>query len=827
VARAAPWGYCARRLGIEACGACLERGFIGEISLLIRIRAALVAAACLLPLLFGTAMAQRAGVSQTGEGQAARGQQFAQINSGGTIQSIRIEGNQRIEGGTIRSYMLVAPGDPFDQDRIDRSLKTLYATGLFQDVKLQREGVVLVVRVVENPIVNRVAFEGNHKLSDEQLRPDLELRARSVFTPALAQTDRQHVLDLYARRGRFDATVEPKVIRLAQNRVDVVFEINEGETTLISRIAFVGNHAFSEGRLREVVNSREEAWWRFFSSSDTFDPERLTFDKELLRRFYLHEGYIDIDITNGKAELSPDRKAFFETFTINEGERIRVGKVGIVSHLRKLAADELTDKLLMEEGDWYDGDLVGRTADDIIAELQNRGFAFVDIQPRITRDREKHTVDLTFEIGEGPRVYVERIDITGNVRTEDKVIRREMRLAEGDAFSASAVKLSRQRLNDLQYFGRVDIQNSPGSAPDKAVLNTVIEEKATGELSFGGGYSTDVGALLNVGLRERNLVGTGISAGINGTLAQKSSSVDFSVTDPYFLDRNLVAGFDIFYIVTNNLGTAVYDERRAGIALNMGYAFNEHLRQNWSYSYVNRDVYNIYTGASYYILDQGGTTTLSQVGQTLTLDYRDSRINPHEGSVTRFGTDFAGVGGDARFARTKLDSTYYIPLDRFTGNADWHIAVSAGAGYLFNLGRQEQVIDRFFLGGDNLRGFEAGGVGPHDPVTGDSLGGRFLWTQSTELRYPLPVSADLGLTGRAFVDVGALTQGAFEAGRCPSAPGGVCPTIFQSSAPRVGVGVGVSWQTPLGLINIDLTPFVIKQTHDQTQLFRFGFGTRF
>jgi outer membrane protein insertion porin family len=794
---------------------------------LIRIRAALVAAACLLPLLFGTAMAQRADVSQAGQGQTVRGQQFAQITSGGTIQSIRVDGNQRIEAGTVRSYMLVAPGDAFDQDRLDRSLKTLYATGLFQDVKLQREGAVLVVRLVENPLVNRVVFEGNHKLSDEQLRPELGLRPRAVFTPALAQTDRQHILDLYARRGRFDAAVEPKIVRLAQNRVDVVFEINEGETTLISRIAFVGNHAFSEGRLREVVNSREEAWWRFLSSSDSYDPERLNFDKELLRRFYLQQGYIDIDITDAKAELSPDRKSFFMTFTLNEGERYHVGKVTVVSHLRKLSGDELTDKLLMEEGDWYNGDLVGRTADAIIAEVRNRGYAFVDVDPRIMRDREKRTVDLTFDVGEGPRVYIERIDITGNVRTEDKVIRRELRVAEGDAYNAAAVKLSRDRLNDLQYFGKVDLKTSPGSAPDKVVLDTTVEEKATGELSFGGGYSTDVGALLNMGLRERNLVGTGINAGINGTLAQKSSTVDLSVADPYFLDRNLVAGFDLFYIVTNNLGTAEYDERRAGIALNAGYAFNEHLSQNWSYSYVNREVFNIYTGASYFILDQGGTTTLSQVGQTLTLDYRDSRINPHEGSVYRLGTDFAGVGGDARFARAKLDSTYYIPLDHFTGNTDWNIAVSAGAGYLFNLGRQEQIIDRFFLGGDNLRGFEAGGVGPHDPTTGDSLGGRFLWTQSTELHFPLPVSADLGLTGRAFVDVGGLTQGTFESGRCPSAPNSVCPPIFASSAPRVGAGVGVSWQTPLGLINIDLAPFVLKQTYDQTQLFRFGFGTRF
>ena len=798
-------------------------------------RAALFATACLLPLLLSQASvaqvrrAPRAVPGRTlGSAAAQRTPPAARVAPGGVIAAIKVEGNQRIEEGTIRSYMLVQPGDPFDPERIDRSLKTLFATGLFQDVSLHRDGDTLVVKVQENPIVNRIAFEGNRKLNDDTLRGELQLRPRAVFTPQLAQADRQRLLDLYARRGRFAATVVPKVIRLDQNRVDVVFEINEGDTTLISRIAFVGNRAFSENRLREVINSREQAFYRILSSSDQYDPEKINFDKELLRRFYLKNGFADFEVRDATAELSPDRRAFFVTFTISEGERYKVGQVSIDSKLRNLKGEELTPLLQIAPGDTYDGDLVERTSQAIQDAVQNRGYAFVDVKPRIARDRAKKTVDLVFDVTEGPRVYVERIDISGNTRTKDRVIRREFRLAEGDAFNAATVRRSRQRLQDLGYFNSVTVTPTPGSAADRAVLNTVVDEKATGELTLGGGYSTDAGALVNVGLRERNLVGTGIDASINGVLAQRRSQLDLSITDPYFLDRNLVAGIDLFDVNNNNQDIAAYNESRLGGALRLGYEFNEHLRQAWTYSLVSRRIFDVQEGASIYVQNQVGTSLLSQIGQTLSLDYRDSRTEPHEGFLIRLGTDFAGLGGTARYVRTKLDGTYYIPLERFTGDADWGIALSAGGGYLAQLGREERIIDRFFLGGDNLRGFQSGGAGPHaisnvaNIGTNDSIGGRLIYTQSTELRFPLPISADLGLSGRAFVDIGSLS----EVTRL-GAINGVVPQVVADSTPRVGAGVGVSWKTPFGLINIDIADAVVKRPYDQTQVFRFGFGTRF
>lgn len=801
---------------------------VGGTRLLLTIRAERLIAACLMPVLvIGPAAAQTTAPANA-HPKPPRSAPARPSPNTGTIEAIKVEGAQRIEEGTIRSYLLVRPGDPFDPGRIDRSLKTLYATGLFKDVQLGRDGNTLIVRVIENPIVSRVAFEGNHKLTDDQLQPELQLRPRAVFTPALAEADRIHILGMYAKRGYYDATVEPKIIRLDQNRVDVVFQINDGSAALISKIVVTGNKAFSQSRLAEVISSRESRWWRFLSSSDNYDPERLAYDKELLRRFYLKNGYADVQITDASAELSPDRKGFFLSFTVNEGERYKVGKVAITVQLRNLTEAKLRPDLQLAPGDWYDGDAVGRSADAIELAVHNLGYAFVEVKPRVTRDVKNHIVDLTFDVGEGPRVYVERIDIVGNTRTEDKVIRREFRLAEGDPFSAEAVRLTKTRLTDLGYFTGVDIVTNPGSAADKAVLTTNISEKATGELSFGGGYSTDAGALVDVGLSERNLVGTGINAGINGVLAQRRSSINASVTNPYFLDRNLIGGADVFLIQTDFLGTEPYNENRVGFDLRLGYNFNEHLRQVWSYSLVDRQVYDIETGASPFILNESGTTVLSQASQVTTLDYRDSRVNPHKGGIAEVGTDIAGLGGDTKFIRGNLNGAYYIPLESYFGDPDWVLKFGGSTGYMQLLpGGREEIIDRFFLGGDNLRGFLDGGAGPTDRLTGNPLGGRFIWTQTTELHYPLPVSPDLGLTGRAFVDVGALTEASFRsADACRATTTSTCQ-ILQSPAPRIGAGVGISWQTAFGLINLDLAPFVIKQPGDQTQIFRFGFGTRF
>jgi outer membrane protein insertion porin family len=745
--------------------------------------------------------------------------------AGGIVQAIDVRGNQRIEAGTIRSYILVRPGDPFDPDRIDRSLKTLYSTGLFSNVQFSRQGNVLIVTVAENPLMNKVVLEGNHRLSDDQITPELKSRPRAVFSPEVVEADRQKILDLYAKKGNFDATVEPKIIHQSENRVDVVFQVNEGPTAFISKIAIVGNQAFSQDQLIDAISERESRWWRFLSSADQYDPERLNYDKELLRRFYLKHGYADIQVLDATAQLSPDHRGFFVTFTVHEGERYKFGDIKISSQIKGVTSDELMKVVELKPGDWYDGDAVGKTADAIEEAIHNRAYAFVEVKPRVKKNPDTHTVDLQFDVGEGPRVYIERIDISGNTRTKDKVIRREFRLAEGDAFNAELIRKTRQRLTDLGYFSAVDITTAPGSSPDKAIVTVRVAEKSTGTLSFGGGYSTDAGALLDIGLAERNMVGTGIDASINGVLAQRRSSINLSVTDPYFLDRNLIGGFDLFLIQTDYLGTEPYDEYRLGGDVRLGYDFNEHLRQIWSYTLVDRDVYDVQTTASPVIINQQGWSLLSQVSQLLTIDYRDSKTYPRSGWAIDLGVDYAGLGGTTSYVRGNFGAAYYIPLEKLMGDEDWGIKLSVGYGRMIELGGTDYIIDRFFLGGDNLRGFETGGAGPHDANSGDPLGGRQLWTESQELRFPIPgVPKDIGIVGRTFIDVGALTEASFPGGSCHNC--GVLD-IAASPTPRAGAGVGISWRTQFGLINVDLTPLVYKQPHDQTQIFRFGFGTRF
>ncbi|MCX8132457.1 MAG: outer membrane protein assembly factor BamA [Roseococcus sp.] len=771
------------------------------------LRVLLLASACAVGLLPPSAGSQPAARP------AARA-----AETGGPISAVVVRGNQRIEADTIRSYMLLQPGDLYDSDRADRSLRTLFATGLFRDVRIARDGARLVVEVQEAPIINRVAFEGNRRVSDDVLAAEVQLRPRSVLTPQLVQLDRQRILDLYARRGRFAARVEPKIIELDQNRVDLVFEIVEGDTALVARINFVGNQSFSDSRLRDVISTREQAFYRFLSSSDTFDPDRLAFDRELLRRYYLRNGYPDVQILGATAELAPDRSGFFVTFQIEEGPRYSFGTVEITSAFPNLDTASLRRFLEVSPGGVYDGDAVERTAQALSDAANLRGFPFVDVQPQIVRDTENRRVNITFAINEAPRVFVERIDIEGNTRTQDRVIRREFRLAEGDAFNAAQIRRSRERIRNLGFFSDVQITNAPGSAPDRTVLTTRVAERATGEVSIGGGYSTDAGFLADFGIRERNFSGTGIDTRIAATVAQRRSQVDLSVTEPAFMDRNLAVGADLFYIQRNLLLISGFNERRAGFSVRMGYEFNERLRQSWAYSLVNREVYNIQPGTSRFVTEQAGTTLLSQVSQTLVYDTRDNPIEARRGYVLRLGTDLAGLGGDVAYLRTRADAALFLPLERALGHQDYVLTISASFGHLydFDSSRRDRIVDRFFLGGENLRGFAIGGAGPRDLATRDALGGRLMWTQSTELRFPLPGLPDeIGLLGRAFVDVGSLSRTVAGTG------------VGDTAAPRVGAGVGVSWRSPFGLINIDIAHAVVKQSYDQTQVVRFGFGTRF
>jgi outer membrane protein insertion porin family len=751
----------------------------------------------------------------------------------GAIGSIRIEGIQRIEPETVRSYLLVQAGDPWDPERVDESLKALFATGLFADVKLTREGNTLVIRVVENPIINRIAFEGNSKLADKDLNSEIQLRPRVVYTRTRVQNDVKRILDLYRRRGHFAATVEPKIIQLSENRVDLVFEINEGPATGVRSINFVGNREFSDSTLRGVTDTKESRWYRFLSSADTYDPDRLTYDRELLRKFYLTEGYADFRVISAVAELTPDRDGFVVTFTMEEGERYRFGKVDVNIHLKDLPPESVLPLLNVQSGDWYDAGVVEKSIAILTDALGNRGYAFVEVKPQITRNREQHTLDVVFDVHEGPQVYVERIDINGNIRTLDRVIRREFRLVEGDAFNTSRMERSKDRIKNLGFFKKVEVKNTAGSAPDRTVVTVEVEEQSTGELSFGLGFSSTDGPLIDTSIRERNFLGRGQDLRVGTVLSFRSQQVDLSFTEPYFLDRNIAAGFDLFEVKTSPAtnfftgGSPPYQQFSYGGALRGGFQLTDSLRETFKYTVRSDDITDVQSNSSLFIALQQGTHVTSAIGQVLLYDKRDNRLEPTSGYYASIGNDLAGVGFGVQYVRNKVNAGYYYSVA-----PEWVLSLTGEAGDIFGYGGQKVLLqDRFFVGGDNLRGFEAAGIGPRDTVTQDALGGNKYYVASLGLTVPLGLPKELGITGRVFTDVGSLWSNDQKNLVLTPAQlvttGGVQPQVVDSTALRATAGVGISWKSPVGPILLDVALPIKKESFDKTQFFHISFGTRF
>jgi outer membrane protein insertion porin family len=736
----------------------------------------------------------------------------APLPQSGIGDLVQVEGNQRIEADTIRSYMLINPSDPFDAAAIDRSLKALFATGLFADVSIRRQGGGLVVAVVENPIINRIAFEGNKRINDKTLEQEVQLKPRVVYTRARVQADVQRLVQVYRRGGRFSATVEPKVVQLPQNRVDLIFEVDEGPVTGIRRINFIGNKKFDDDRLRRGIATKESRWYRFFSSDDTYDPDRLTLDRELLRKFYLARGYADFRVVSAVAELTPDQTDFFVTFTVEEGELYKFGTIEIASELKNLDPSRLRQMLKTLEGQVYNAELIDKTIEDLTFEVGRLGYAFVDIKPRVRRDRETRTIAITYQINEGPRVYVERINITGNVRTLDKVIRREFRLAEGDAFNTAKLRRSRQRIRALGFFDKVEVTQARGATPDRTVVNVDVQERSTGELSFGAGFSSTETVIGDIGLRERNLLGRGQDLKLDLTASPQRQQIDASFTDPYLFDQNLSGGVDVFKRRRDLQDRSGYNEIAQGAGLRTGFPITEELGIQFRYFVREDRILDVNPVASRFVRAAAGTTVTSGVGYAFAFDTRDDRFDPTSGVVVRFGQDVAGLGGTLHYLRSTASYAYFYPvMDEVT------LSLTMQGGHIVGLaGDDININNRFFLGGENFRGFRIGGVGPRDVTTADSLGANAFGVGSVELKFPLGLPQELGIFGRTFSDFGT-------AGSLDETGGG----IFDSKSLRVSLGVGISWRSPFGPIRVDLSRPVVKEKLDEPETFRFSFGTRF
>lgn len=747
------------------------------------------------------------------------------LAQGGPIREIRVTGNRRVEPETVRTYLKFSVGDAYDPSRVDASIRSLFSTGLFSDVQIDRDGPTVVVTVAENPVISQVAFEGNREVDKATLENEVQLKPRAVFTRAKVQSDVQRVLDVYRRQGRFAASVTPKLIELDSNRVNVVFEIDEGGATKVKAINFIGNRAFTDSQLRDIITTSQSGLFDFLKSTNVYDPDRLSLDRELLRQYYLKNGYADVRIVSAGAELDRDGSGFFITFVVDEGEIYNFGSVQIESLLTSVDAKNYYGELMTKPGSLYNQSSMDKTVEKLTLAVAEQGFAFARVRPKASRDPGARAINVTYTIDEGPRVYIERININGNARTRDYVVRREFRLAEGDAFNPLMVDKAKKRLQNLGFFKAVDIKRRPGSAPDRVVLDVELVEQSTGELSFGAGFSTAEGVIGDVSITERNLMGRGQFLRLKLAGSTERLQVDLSFTEPRFLDRNLSAGFDIFHKSVLASSYQQFASGATGGSLRLGFPLAENLWLTHSYTLSYNSISDVQTSASQAIKLSAGDYVTSSYGANLVYDQRNHPKNPTAGYYLQAGGELAGLGGDSKYYRFTGEGRYYYPIAEkitFVGRAT--------AGYI---GSWEddgiRLLDLFYKGGETIRGFNRAGIGPRDLTTGDALGGTTFWSTTAEVRFPVPfISDDLGMGLAAFVDAGSLYGAgkvAQNASNCATGAAAVC--LADSSLVRVTAGVSLLWNSPLGPLRLDVGKALVKESYDNEQLVRFGASTKF
>ncbi|UFW69004.1 outer membrane protein assembly factor BamA [Bradyrhizobium sp. WU425] len=722
-----------------------------------------------------------------------------------TVQSISVEGNRRVEVETIRSYFKPGPGGRLDQGAIDDGLKALIETGLFQDVRINRgAGGQIVVSVVENPVIGRIAFEGNKKIKDEQLTGEVQSKARGTFSRAMVQSDTLRIAEIYRRSGRYDVRVTPEIIEQPNNRVDLVFTVEEGAKTGVKSIEFVGNNAYSSYRLRDVIKTHESNLLSFLASSDIYDPDRVEADRDLIRRFYLKNGFADVQVVAALTEYDPEKKGFNVTFKIEEGSQYRVGSIDFRSSIPNFDPTSMRNYSRVNVGSLYNVESVEKSVEEMQIEASRRGYAFAVVRPGGDRNFEAHTVSVVFNIDEGPRTYIERINLRGNTRTRDYVIRREFDVSEGDAYNRALVDRAERRLKNLDYFKSVKITTEPGSSSDRVILLVDMEEKSTGDFSVSGGYSTTDGALAEVSVSERNLLGRGLFAKAAVTYGQYARGYSLSFVEPYLLDYRVALGLDLYQREQRSNSYISYGTKTLGFSPRLGFSLREDLSLQVRYSIYRQEItlpsYLANCNNNQFLADgvtpnpafnpspafsaasgiplapstnglgcysdgeaslpvrkelANGKTLTSALGYTLTYNTLDNNKNPTDGLLVDFRQDFAGVGGDVSYLKTVVDAKYYTPLV-----SDIVGLVRLQGGMLNKMGSDLRMLDHFQMGPNLVRGFAPNGIGPRDlnPFgTQDALGGTKYWGASLELQMPfwfLP--KEVGLKGAVYADAGGL-----------------------------------------------------------------------
>jgi outer membrane protein insertion porin family len=718
-----------------------------------------------------------------------------------TVKSISVEGAQRLEPETILSYIRMHVGDRYTQASADQVLKDLFATELFSDVQLRNDNGAVVIVVKENPVVNRIILEGNKRLKDDKILPEIKLSARQIFTRSKVRADVTRIIELYKREGRFAASVEPKMVMLDQNRVDIVFEITEGPKSKVRQINIIGAHKFSVTRLRTEMVTKQQRSFRIFSSGTSYDPDRLAFDQQKLRQFYLTQGYADFRVVSAVAELTPDKRDFIITYVVEEGKRYKFGDIKVESQLRDFNGEQLATRLAIKKGQWYNAKEVEDTVDALTETVGSFGYAFADVRPDFQRNKDKQTMSVTFRIAEVPRVYVERIDVNGNTLTEDKVVRREFRLAEGDAFNSYQIKRSSNRIKSLGYFQeKFEIEQKPGTTPDRVALEANLEEKPTGQLQLSAGYSSLESFIFQASIQQNNFRGRGETIGTTFNYSAYSKAVVLNFTEPYVSDRNVSLGVDVykkdqssfnFYDANRN---TTYENNTIGFQVRAGVPLTEYSsligRYTLNYQQVTLDQATYYINgtcsiylAGQYLCDAIGDRTSSILGSSYVYDNLDNRLHPSKGNLFIAGIDVSGFGGSVKYARATINAAHYIPLGK-----GFIFALRGEAGAIHALENNApnqyedpvRLTDRFFLGEPQIRGFDIRGVGPrvlrefytgYNTASGnggvlntnqnsevnDALGGKYYYLGHAELEIPLGSGArELGLRPSIFVDAGAV-----------------------------------------------------------------------
>ncbi len=739
--------------------------------------------------------------------------------SAAVVRSISVRGNQRIDAETVRSYLTIQPGKSFSTFDTDESLRQLYATGLFSDVRITTSGSTLVVEVQENATINLVQFEGNDKVRDEQLRGIVQSKSLGIFSQENLDSDVERVRESVRRSGRASADVTARVDVLDNNRVNIVFLVNEGGRTKISSIEFIGNNAFGDSRLTEVISHNESNFLSWLKRDDVFDPDRLRADEERLRRFYFNNGYADFRVISAVGDFDQVNNTYSINITVEEGERYTFGTVAIDNALSVVDDGVLQDAIKIREGDIYSARNIERTLVSMTAAISESGYPFAEVTPRGERNFENRTIDITFFVDEGPRTYIERIEVIGNNRTRGYVIRREFDVSEGDAYNRVLVNQAKRRLEGLGFFESVRITTRPGSAPDRVVVVVNVKDKSTGEISFGGGYSTSGGPIGEVSITERNFLGRGQYVKVSGGFGEDTEKYELSFTEPYFLGRRIAAGFDFSHETTEASDDVNYNNEVTLFRLRAAAPITDQLTASVNYTakYEKLDIDGVTTVLSAATQDTVNRSPYftSSLGYGLVYNSLDSTKNPRNGLFGKFNQQFAGVGGDAEYIRTtgRLVGYYLLSEDK-----DIVLKGAAGAGNVLPFGNDTlRITDHFFQGGQQIRGFDTRGFGPRDSVTNEALGGLNYWNVSAEVQFPIPLlPRSYGVRGALFADAGSLFGNDFSSA-----------TIQDDSELRASVGASIIWESPFGPLRVDYAQPIAEADYDDTQSLRFGISSKF